>query len=908
MHTAKNLVYDIVSKNESMRKELRDALNSPVGSAKRKLASKKMKLLMSVSKKRIGYQDGIGGAVPPMPRPVEEQKPQGNIVILHQPKRTIKNTQESPIAARQEQYNPRSESFRSMAKNIFLGNTNEISNTDGKGGDGYSFTPSPLSVSFDTKGNLLNAPNINTSTIKSPLLSSRGSILGSPSNNNITQTDNSLSSLGKGNLPGSQTKTTDTYNLNPANAPVKTGGIKAAQSGFVKPTYNERGILLGLKNSVVPEPTTYGTIPALPNLQQTISFNNDIEIAKSQLRNGGDWGSTWNALHAKYPTKTSAELDKLLEKDRYYINGVWINPKTGKPVSAGAPATIGTGTEKPSTESEKPSDQVAIGTDISMPGNTGDIVSGSYGFSTETEGTTPGDATGVNIYAQNLINAYSGRPEALRTALYGDKNKMASFLGVDADQIPDNLSPLLSQMNADEEENLRAEYGIDEMRRSLFNRIYSGINIQKDLENYVTNKDQYISTIDAQKERALTWAQGQDITNPIIAQSVNNYFNYLDTLKGNQEKRYLDLVNDAITQYDNTNKQLEMIYQESYTDFTNELNTTKNITGEWYQKMNNIIDEMYDYVSGIDQRSMDSLDMQIKALEAADKLNKLSLKNDPSDTSDYIRNISHYEKYFPNVNDPGAGSHTRVVTEVDANGEPKAYTNIADFDILEGLIDVSNQEVSGGDMLKPASLIKMYNQKMSEILPNLIDVSEVSDNKASSLGTAVKIYTNAILDFYNNATSGVMDAEASSVMSSYAKDLATNLQSNLNNGIFSSLSNDPATQAKLIAAIKSLVAPKKSGIFGSYQQLTADQITEKLPEWKKANSGSINPSILDAIEQYVKFALPVKGYTPITMFSAAMDIRDVNSTVDVLDGLTPGQLTNIIVEGYSKPLAIIQQH
>lgn len=47
-------------------------------------------------------------------------------------------------------------------------------------------------------------------------------------------------------------------------------------------------------------------------------FKSDLDKELNKLAKGGDWGSSWNYLHNKYPEATNEQLDAMLNKDKYY--------------------------------------------------------------------------------------------------------------------------------------------------------------------------------------------------------------------------------------------------------------------------------------------------------------------------------------------------------------------------------------------------------------------------------------------------------------------------------------------------------------------------------------------------------------------------------------------------------------
>lgn len=895
--------------------------------------SKRMNVLMSAARNRTG-EDGQGGLMPQAPEPVApEQKPPqaGNVLVFHEPPRTKKFDygipQETAQQAPQQNLHPVDDRFKTFATELFLGPNQQASGVvnsngsqDGQGGeDGQGGWMDSVSNWLKTPVNT-NNPTVGTLTTNALKGAGNAIVGGVGSAINFLGTPvKAIASDIKRELPYSGLAAQVSANT-ALNAGKSVGSYVAkANQNFGSPTS-----LIGINSPVNPvlsqaasdiwntpitstakkpaaSPATAASMPRIQDqIQQALS--NDVEEAKAALRqsNGSNWGDIFNYIKGKYPNKTNAEIDSLLQRDNYFVPGT--NQLKNQSSTSGMTMEqandasnwkngvfVGNGSRAGTTQGSANMSATGVG-DLTGAGAAGAPTGTGSPTALSSDGTS-------NIYSQNVIAQYSGKPQAMFNALFSDRQKLADFIGTSVDNIPENLSPLLSQMISDNTEHLKKETGLDDQRKAIFNRVYNGVNIKSDLENYIKGKDEYIDTINKQKSSALEWAKGQDMSNPQIAATVNNYFSYLDSLKSNQETRYLDLVDKSVAQYDATNQQLNALYQQTADDFQNKLTTETNTTTEWYNSMKSMIGEMFDYVSGADKRAMDSLDMKVKILEQTKKMADMALGGG-SGGSDLVKNFSDYSKFIPSENKSNEiGASTALPNEIDTQGNIKSSIYIPAYDLTAAFNNISQQQGgASGEYLNPASLEQAYSDYMAKSLNGVIDVNETSPEKGNNLEKTMNIYTNNIVNLFNSST-----ANKNTAYQGYAQDLAKNLLNTTKQGIQSSLVNDPLAKQNVIEALKSLVSPHKEW-FGATKPLSAQEVKNKLPEWEKTYKSKINPSILKAISAYVNANLADNDPNPVNLFSVAAGVRDIHVPVSALDQLTPGQLADIVTAGYSRTL------
>ena len=241
------------------------------------------------------------------------------------------------------------------------------------------------------------------------------------------------------------------------------------------------------------------------------------------------------------------------------------------------------------------------GASISPGGSTG--TSGAAPTQTTTSHTIPtpdqlytsanspaGGALGMNSFLSSMSGA----------ANTADKNGLgAGMFALGAMSDPNNpftkgLS--LQQMSDQSAKELDQKYGVTSLQQNLAQMRSEGAGNAQMFTNYIAGRDQYLNDIERTQEKFMSDLGKYNLANPADMATVNNYNTYLDTLKGAQQQRYINVYNGAINEY---NGQLQAV-QNNYTDAVNAYNTEiardDKITADQYNMYTAALTDMYNTV------------------------------------------------------------------------------------------------------------------------------------------------------------------------------------------------------------------------------------------------------------------------------------------------------------------------
>jgi hypothetical protein len=270
-----------------------------------------------------------------------------------------------------------------------------------------------------------------------------------------------------------------------------------------------------------------------------------------------------------------------------------------------------------------------------------------------------------------------------------DKEKMkALFPGVPEDQLP--VGATFMDQYADIEENLRNDYKLDTLESNLSRLQKNGVNIESDLNGYMTARDSYISKLDKMIDSANERSATVDMSNPADQKTMTNYMNYLYVMKGRQQKRYADFVKQAVDQYQVELDNAQNAYDATYKAFTTALSNKETMYKEDYNNFKKMLADMYDNVDNREKTIYDqlSLDDKLTSLlkdQADTALGGASIGSTLTDS----QNTTAFSK-FANASENKDKSSTELVKEwnsLDNAGKTKwlTYSNTSEEDWISEL-------------------------------------------------------------------------------------------------------------------------------------------------------------------------------------------------------------------------------
>ena len=209
-------------------------------------------------------------------------------------------------------------------------------------------------------------------------------------------------------------------------------------------------------------------------------------------------------------------------------------------------------------------------------------------------------------------------PKTFRQSVFVDDAKRAElFPGV-----PANAMPEIPAMFEDElRTTLKEELQIDQLKNKVQELETLGLQgeedtiLSNDLEDYITSRDQYLNKVETMIESAKQHALDSDLANPHVNKMHTSYLNYLNVLKGRQQKRYSDFLSDSIAYHDNKLTRAQTAYKNASDLFLEQFNSKAKINEERYKDMSAILEEMYTNVASREKTFYETEKLRLDNLE-----------------------------------------------------------------------------------------------------------------------------------------------------------------------------------------------------------------------------------------------------------------------------------------------------
>jgi hypothetical protein len=200
--------------------------------------------------------------------------------------------------------------------------------------------------------------------------------------------------------------------------------------------------------------------------------------------------------------------------------------------------------------------------------------------------------------------------------IMSDKDKLSGMLGIPKEQL--DLWPesgMLSEWLDDIKDTIDKGYGLDQLKNKVEKLEMRDLTITDDLKSYIRGKDEYLGKLDGLLVDARSKFAYMDTSNPNVQKRMENYVNYLTILKGRQNQRYLDYLNNSVKTHEIQLKMARDSYSNSYDKATKAFESVKAGKTEFYNNVKDIIGEMYSNaekqmsnVEKIQDRQLDVLD------------------------------------------------------------------------------------------------------------------------------------------------------------------------------------------------------------------------------------------------------------------------------------------------------------
>ena len=163
-------------------------------------------------------------------------------------------------------------------------------------------------------------------------------------------------------------------------------------------------------------------------------------------------------------------------------------------------------------------------------------------------------------------------------------------------------------------DTLRRESGLDAMMSEYIRRLDMGNNLKNDLTDYIRGRDEYLNEtqdlIDDFQEKMID----MDMANPEIAQRAKMYNNYLYTLRGRQNKRYVEFLNSSVEAYGNEMESRKSAIEMVSNDLENQIKRKTDLAVTEYNRYYTALTDMYQQASSLPELEMSRAQAQAQIM------------------------------------------------------------------------------------------------------------------------------------------------------------------------------------------------------------------------------------------------------------------------------------------------------
>lgn len=242
--------------------------------------------------------------------------------------------------------------------------------------------------------------------------------------------------------------------------------------------------------------------------------------------------------------------------------------------------------------------------------------------------------------------------------LMGDSTKLGNLLGMSPEAAAKLPGGLLSQQLIDLRDSISDEKRIKEQENRILNLQNRGLTIELDLTNYITGKDEYLEKIDGLIGQYKKKLVNMDTSNPYVAKRMENYGNYLTILRGRQEKRYIDFLDQSINYHNAELAQATNMYELSLKDANEAIADLSAVRTEEYGNIKSMLKDLYanvekrtevarDTIRWGYEQSASAYDVMIKGLELENLKKNSGLDLTPSQQQNFsnFKNMELAEEF-----------------------------------------------------------------------------------------------------------------------------------------------------------------------------------------------------------------------------------------------------------------------
>lgn len=248
-------------------------------------------------------------------------------------------------------------------------------------------------------------------------------------------------------------------------------------------------------------------------------------------------------------------------------------------------------------------------------------------------------------------------PAEFAYLMISNKEKLQKmYPDVPLEALPTGAS-LAGQIN-DLEARIREQKGIDQLEAQMRQVKARGLTLVPTLKEYITGRDVYLNKVDQMLKDTQAKMIKMDLGNPMIANMMNQYTNYLSILKGRQNQRYVDFLNTSITEHNNEATLLQSQYESAVSQYEREVQRGGALLTEDYQTRQKEYDKWVNVLQGAmenltkqEENYYNKYILQEQAVQAhlqtAVDTAKIAAS---SGTTDYYKNKDRYMEIIAGIN------------------------------------------------------------------------------------------------------------------------------------------------------------------------------------------------------------------------------------------------------------------
>lgn len=418
------------------------------------------------------------------------------------------------------------------------------------------------------------------------------------------------------------------------------------------------------------------------------------------------------------------------------------------------------------------------------------------------EGGTSGAQTGTGTSGGSQVVIKGSGPNGEMTE--GDRIKSAAqkavnegtgaglfAMGVANEKFGGSLDEYINKLDT----KLKTDFNLEGLETELSNLKSQKNNLVPTLTQYIKGKDNYLKFIDGMIDQTEGALLKQDMGNPAVANSYNNYLTYLYTLKGRQSQRYGNFLNSAISDYNADLESTQSNYDNVYSNYKDAITRKATIAQNEY---NTLYQTMGDLYNNLEQAPLKRANLE--ALQLQNTANALIIAQNGIDqnTNTNPKYLEDVKKYGDHISDKdgnlstealGAGGLAGFFAEINyQGGDPQAAAKAINTAMAMSLKN------AGEDSVKKAIEFKSLVDDLASLEGGDQLAAMISPSLSKAAYPIVSSYVLNNLDAIKSATKSLVSGSSpwfSKNKSAGLKDPTSWVSDNknLDDGILQSLYN-----------------------------------------------------------------------------------------------------------------------